>query len=71
MSTAPDIIIEAAWQYDAQAALHRIRLTGDWSELRDLSDYQLAWSLRLAAPESPLRQRIIAEQESRRAQEVP
>lgn len=51
---ANQIMYQAWWQYDAQAAMHRIAMTNDWSELRDLSDEQLAWCRTLATPDSRL-----------------
>lgn len=42
-----DVIIDAANDFDAQAAIHRWALTGDASEVSELSDKQLEWIKRV------------------------
>lgn len=42
-----DVIIDAANDFDAQAAIHRWALTEDASEVSELTDRQLEWLKRV------------------------
>ena len=61
------ILRAAVSQWDTQCALHRLSITGDWTELDDLSTEQLTFSIGMAPEESAARPRILAILETRNA----
>jgi hypothetical protein len=46
--TPTQIMTDAALIYDALSALQRMTITGDWSELKELTDLQILWLERVA-----------------------